>query len=233
MPARWLLWLAIALCAACPAAEEPAAPPPAMEPPDDELPPPTAPGWERPLDRDEPPPTGHAGLYAMARDRVGPLYRELPAELSFLQWVFSDFDVRHTIQVLERERRQRVFEIYDAGTRLIVVEPALAGSSAGRDIRRVRVHSSLFRAPGDVGVGDSFARVSRRFGPLQCRASEIPGSGQGAAECRGPGESGRVFRWIFQAPHAALSGDWASPARSAELLAGQPVREVWWLPASP
>lgn len=225
MDLRLLAPLLILAVAACPRSPEP--------PPDlpEEEPPPLAPGWERPvLEFEEMPPTGHAGMYAIVTDRVGPLYADMPAELDALRGLFSDFDVRVATERIERERRQEVFAIYEMGTELLVVEPT-AASGRGDDaaIDRVRVQSSLFRTPRGLGCGDSFERVERAYGPLTCRSGARPATGERIAVCRGSGEAG-ALQWIFDAPaEGEPDASWGA-AESAERLAGAPVREVWWRP---
>lgn len=217
--------LIAALCLACPRADGP------IEQPE-EPPPPEAPGWVQPiLDFEEPPPTGHAGMFAIARDRVGPLYADMPVELRFLQQLFTDFEVRGVVEEIERDREQRVFEIYDHETRLLVVEPdELARPEEVGEIDRVRVESPLFRAPSGLGVGDFFEVIARAHGPLECRADEHPETEEPVAICRSPADGG-VLRWLFPAPEEPMPPGWLTPAASEEYLSGAIVSEVWWEPA--
>lgn len=213
-----------------------AAPPP--EPPferPENARPALAPGWERPvLEPQEPPPTGHAGMYAVVATRVGPLYVDMPAELDFLREVFTDFDVRVAVERIEREQRREIIEIREAGERLLVVEPAEPTRGEPAAIARVRVESSLFLAPGELGPGDSFEDIARAFGPLRCRAERSPaaaGPDGRVAACRSRAE-GAPIEWIFPAPDGAWPADLWSPEVSAERLADASARELWWRPGA-
>jgi hypothetical protein len=225
------------LCAACPrhadvAPEEPPQPPQQVVPEGpEELPPPEAAGWLQPiLAFEEPPPTGEVGMYAITRDRIGPLFADQPVELAFLRTIFTDWDVRLVFRQSVRDQALQVYEIYDQETRLLVVEPdELARPGEPGEIDRVRVESPLFGSPEGLGVGSSFEVIARAHGPLECRAEDHPETGEVVAICRSPADGG-ALRWVFPAPDEPMPPGWITPAASEEALAGSIVFEVWWEP---
>jgi hypothetical protein len=222
------------LGAACPRTaevvpDEPSQPPPGAEPA--EVPPPEAAGWLQPiLAFEEPPPTGEVGMYAIAGDRIGPLYADQPLELALLRTLFTGWEVRLAFRQSVRDQALQVYEIYDQETRLLVVEPdELLRPGEPGEIDRVRVESPLFRSPEGLGLGSSFEVIARAHGPLECRAGDHPETGAVVSICRSPADGG-ALRWVFPAPDEPMPPGWLTPAASAERLAGFLVEEVWWEP---